>query len=465
MSDRSRMLRGGARAATGFAVAAVSAAAVLMLGQWELPSVEREPIALTVDTTQNTDRSLVCAGPFAELGADSSRPSAAIPTGAPSIRIAGEPTEAANLARPEGGEALPAVLRAPVDAPLAAAQIQAIDTEGLRGSAGSACVEPTNEQWLIGGATTVGVSTTLSIGNPGTVPASVQIQVYDELGPVAPVQTAGVIVAPGAEQTVSLNGYAPEKAQIAVRVTSTGAPVAASLGVGQTSGISPYAVSSVTRQIEPESTLVIPGIVNVSDHGHGPSDSGEDDDFPVAVRVLAPGGESGTAALRAVDKHGKSTDLGTVPFADEAVSETTLPHWPEGAEALIVEADAPVIASALASATVEDEHDYEWLTPAPLISADAPAAAAIVDGGQLVLVNPGLEEAEVTIESADGSGKPAGQRIPAGAAVVVKAPSSALITSTVPVSAGVRYVSGGHIAGYPVIAPDPRDGELTVYTR
>jgi hypothetical protein len=88
-----------------------------------------------------------------------------------------------------------------------------------------------------------------------------------------------------------------------------------------------------------------------------------------------------------------------------------------------------------------------------------------VGGGQLVVVNPGSEEAELVIESADGSGKPREQKLPAGAAAVVRAPAEARLTSSVPVHAGVRYVSGGTIAGYPILAPDPRDGEITVYTR
>ncbi|EYT55855.1 hypothetical protein H490_0104350 [Leucobacter sp. UCD-THU] len=465
MSDRSRMLRGGARAATGLVVVGVCASAVLLLGQVELPGVEREPVAVTVDSAQNTARNLVCAGPFAELGADPARPGVAVPTGSPGVVISGEPAETRGLERAEGGESPPLVLSAPVEELIGAAQIQAVSTEGLSGAAASACAEPLNEQWLLGGSTALGVSTTLSLGNPGSVPATVQISVYDEAGPVDAVQTAGVLVAAGAEQTVSLNGYAPERERLAVRVISTGAPVTASLGVGQTSGISPFAVSSVTRQLEPETQLVLPGVANRSDHGHGPSDSGEGDDFPVVVRALAPAGEEGAARVRAVDADGRSVDLGEIALADSAVGELVVPHWPEEAEAVIVEADAPVVAAALGSATDEDGHDYEWFAPAPTTTADLPVAVPVVGGGQLVVVNPGSEEAELVIESADGSGKPREQKLPAGAAAVVRAPAEARLTSSVPVHAGVRYVSGGTIAGYPILAPDPRDGEITVYTR
>lgn len=465
MGDRSRMLRGGARAVTGLVVVVACAAALALLGTVTLPEVTRDPLAITVDTTQNASRSLVCAGSFAELGADTSRPGVAIPTGTPAVAVAGAAAGGAELTRSEGGAGLPGVFSAPLSDPLAAAQIQAVDTENLQGVVASACADPLNEQWLLGGATTTGISTTLSLGNPGSVPATVQITVFDENGAVDAVQSAGVLVAPGAQQIVSLNGYAPDRERIAVRVESTGAPVTASLGVGQVEGISPFAASSVTRQSAPGLRLVLPGIANVSDHEHGPSDSGEGDEFPVVVRAFAPGGESGTVRLRAVDRTGRSTDVGQIELTADAVGEARVAHWPGGANALIVEADVPVLASALGSSTESEQHDYEWFVPAPEIAVGEPVAAPLVSGGRLVLVNPGAEDAEVEIARADGAGRTSTARIPAGAAVVVRAPGAAVLTSSAPLHAGVRYLGEGTIAGYPVLAPDPRDGELTVYTR
>lgn len=464
MSDRSRMLRGGARAVTGLVVLGACGVAVALLGAVTLPSVERAPLAVQVDTTQNATRSLVCAGSFAELGADSSRPGAAIPTGAPAVTVSGVAASSAELARAEGGTGLPGVFAAPFADPLAAAQIQAVDTGTLRGAVASSCAEPLNEQWLLGGSTTVGVATTLSLGNPGTVPATVQLSVFDENGPVD-AQSTGVLVAPGTQQILSLNGYAPDRQRIAVRVASTGAPVTASLGVGQVEGISPFAVSSVNRQVQAAQRLVVPGVANESGREQGPSDAGEGDAFPVIVRAFAPGGESGTARLRAVDRNGRSVDLGSIEFAGGAVGESRVATWPAGASALIVEADVPVLAAALGSSMKNDRTDYEWFSPAPEIAAEQPVAAPVVSGGGLVVVNAGTDEAEVRVARADGTGRPSTTRIPGGAAVVVRAPAAAVLTSSAPVYAGVRYLGEGAIAGYPVLAPDPRGGELTVYTR
>ncbi|MFA5607965.1 MAG: hypothetical protein WDA07_12365, partial [Leucobacter sp.] len=64
-----------------------------------------------------------------------------------------------------------------------------------------------------------------------------------------------------------------------------------------------------------------------------------------------------------------------------------------------------------------------------------------------------------------GDGESRSARVPAGAAAVVPATSDGLLSSSVPVHAGVRYLDGGDIEGYPVLAPAVRDGTLTVYTR
>lgn len=209
MSTSERFVRGGARALTGLIITGAAAAGVLLLGTVQLPSVERAPHAVTVSTTQTGERSIVCAGAFAELGADPSRPDVAVPVGEATVVVSGD-GELGTLGGGEGAAASGArVLTGAAQASLAAAQSQKLASASLRGATASACVEPVNEQWLVGGASTLGLSTTLSLGNASEVPATVQITVFDENGEIDAVQTSGVIVAPNSEQIVSLNGYAP----------------------------------------------------------------------------------------------------------------------------------------------------------------------------------------------------------------------------------------------------------------
>ncbi|WP_449279555.1 DUF5719 family protein [Leucobacter sp. GX0328] len=467
MSEGSKVLRGTGRAAAGLVVIAAAAASLLVLQGSSIPAFDQTPPSVTVDTTQNSTQTLVCAGAYSVLGADPSRPEAAIPTGAPETVISGEPDAVEALARGEGGDAPPAAITAPAGAAIGAAQVQAVSTETAVGAVASACATPTNEQWLIGGDTSEGVSTTLSIGNAGNVPATVQIELFDENGRVEAAGTKAVLVQPHAEQIVSINGYAPERASLAVHVVSTGAPVTATLGIGRIVGLDPFGVSTVTRQIEASNTLVIPGVTHIDDgHDHGPNDVGEESELGVHVRLLNPLGEEGDvgeARILGLTKKGDRIDLGSLSVVGDAVAEFVVPRWPAEVDAIVVESDLPVVGGALGHATSDDHHDFGWFAPAPVIAADTTVAAPVVDGGELVIANPGDADAEV--ELAPAAGKTRTVKVAAGAAVAVDASAGGTLTSTRPVHAGVRYTAGGDIDGYPILAPAERDGSLTVYTR
>lgn len=460
-----KFVRGGARALTGLAITAAAAAGALLLGTVQLPTVERAPHAIQVNTTQDGERSVVCAGAFPELGADPSQPDVAMPVGEATVLVNGD-GELGTLTGggPGGAHASGArVLTGPADAPLAATQTQKIGSESLRGVTANACVEPVNEQWLVGGGTTLGLSTTLTLGNASEVAATVQISVFDETGEIDEVQTTGVIVQPRSEQLVSLNGYAPNRERLAVRVTSTGAPVAAALAVARADGIVPVGTSTVTRQLRPERLLVIPGVANEDAHDHEeiPSDTGPADRFPVLVHVIAPGQAVGTAGVYAIDGAGKRTELGTIDLTPRAVGGLAVETWPHDATAVVVESDVPVFAGVEGAANSGETHDFQWFSPGGQIAADTATPAPVVGGGTLILANLGDTEAEVTV----AGGKEQTVRVSPGQAVEVAGTGQRTVTSTEPVWAGVKLLGSGTLAGYPIMPRAEHVGDLTVYTR
>lgn len=473
MSERNDILRSGLRATTGLLITAVAATAVVLISTVPLPERVHEPIELGVNTAQGETRQLICGGSFSELGADASRSGVAIPTGRASIGIAGDAEESGELAREEEGGSLPVVLEGESGDPMAAAQVQMVETSMFRGLTASACAEPLNEQWLVGGDTKVGTFTTLNVGNAGDVPATVQITVYDEEGLVDSVQTTGVLVPAGSERTVSLNGYSPDSERIAVNVLSTGAPVTANLGVSQVVDITPIAADTVTRQSSAATSLNIPGITNVNNIDHTHAEDGGDD-FPVVVRALTAEETPGTATVSALTPDGHATQLGEIELTPRAVGELVVDRWPAKANAVRIDADVPIVGGALGSAAEDDTHDYAWFAPAPTLPADTPIAAPVIAGGSLVLANP--SDAPVTVEisarveddaeDADADAEPAEPiELPPGSATVVDAPADAILTSSGPIVAGVRAIDNGEIAGYPILPVADRIGELTVYPR
>lgn len=459
MSERSKLVRSGARALTGLVITGVAAAGAVALSTIEIPDITRAPHAIAVDTTLSGAHSVVCAGPFAELGADPTRPDIAIPVGKVNVFATTSSFGALGAHGGGGGE----IFSAPIGESLAAAQAQQLDSSTLWGTVASSCAEPVNDQWLLGGSSTLGQTTTLTIGNASDVPATVGITVHDENGEVAGFQTAGVIVPAQSQQTVSLNGYAPDRERLAVRVTSTGAPVTAVLSVAAVDGLAPVGAATVTRQLRPATQVVIPGITNADDHDpkEVAGDGGDNDRFPLLVQALSLSEHDAMAEAFAIDAQGGRTALGTIELAPNAIGSLQVDAWPRQATAIIIESEVPVYAGAMGTSNTDDRRDFEWFAPSAVLPAETEVAAPVVAGGKLVLVNTGAEPADVTI----GGSESADVTVPAGAAVVVNAAADATITSTQPISAGVRVLAPSLLAGYPVIPPVESGGELTVYTR
>lgn len=470
MSQQSRrLLRGSARAITGIAIIGVSVAVALSLGSGLLPAstVEREVISIDVDTSRNAQLTLVCSGAFGELGADPSQPTVSIPVGFTELVIAGASATVSELARENVSGSDPRVIESPVTATLAAAEMQVLRTPTLDGAVATSCTEAAHEQWLVGGGAALGMSTTVVLGNPFDVPATVQLTIFDENGQLDDRKTAGVLVPARTQRIVSINGYAPGSELLAVRVESSGAAVTAHLSVSHQIEIRSFAIDSVTSQLAAAETLIVSGVTNVGTHEHGPTGELQDhEDFPVLVRVLAPGSSGGSATVSALFANGQREVLGSIEFVGGVVAELTVSHWPEEANAVLIEADTPVVGGVLGSADLPPNHDYAWFAPAPVLPAGEAVGLAIVPGGELVLVNPGDAEARVTIEHADGGRADTTVNVAAGAAVpVAVAEGGATLRVTAPIAAGVRVVEGATIAGYPVQAPPKRTSSLTVYTR
>lgn len=466
MSEQSkRLLRGGARAATGVVIIGLSVGAAAVLGSdlVPIPSVERGVVSVTADANQNATFSLVCTGAFAELGADPSQPTASIPGGTSNVVVTGAPLEQLELSRELPAGSAPLAIEGSAGDKLAAAELQQVRTSTLQGTTASSCAEPAHEQWLVGGGTTLGQSSTLVIGNPAQVPATVQVSVFDHEGQIDSSRTTGVLVPAASQRIVSLNGYAPDRESIAVRIESTGAAVTAALGLSQTVDIRSFSVDSVTRQLAPANTLVIPGVTNFSSDEHATDGAAPNSDpFPVKVRVLSVK-EAGTASVRAVMRDGSSQSLGEIEFEEGAVIDLAVNSWPEAAQAVVIDSNVPIVGGVLGSADVPPLHDNAWFAPAPTLPSDTEIAAAVVLGGQLVLVNNGSGDATVTVD-VEGA-KQQQVNVPAGAAVPVDAGGQVWLTSSAPISAGVRVASGANLASYPVLAPIERRAAITVYPR
>lgn len=463
----SHIVRGGSRALIGLALTAAGALLIVNLDSGLMPTVTREAPVIEADATQTTLRTVVCSGPFGELGADASQPQTIVPVGEASIVLSDPALALEPLTSEPSGAQPPAFVRSDQLPPVTAAQVQLVGTTNVRGLAAHACQEPSNEQWLVGGSTVRGTSSTLTIGNPGAVPATVRVTVYDENGRVDVADASGVLVPPQSQRSVSLNGYGAGRASLVAHVSSIGAPVVSVLGVAELRDITPVGADQTSGQYDAANVLVFPGASQRVEHLHAETDA-QTDQYPAVGRLFAPGDAGGSATFIGVTDTGERQVLAEVSLAAGVVVDTALGGLTENFSAVVVEASVPVVGGLETASIVNDAHDIVWHAPAPRHEAGTPSSVAVAAGGSLVIANLGNEQAEVTIaDSVDALQQGQGQThtLAVGAAATVPASSSAVLQSTQPFAAAVTVVQDPMVSSYPVMSPLQQLKSVRVYPR
>lgn len=262
---------------------------------------------------------------------------------------AGEVARAAaggGTVRVEDVEAPLVVRAAPADeSPVVAAATTTRVTAGdLRGLSAASCVAPGVDHWLVGGATTVGSSAVLVLTNPGLTTAEVTAEVW---GPNGPVESAAArhVVAPGATEAVDLGGAAAEQRALVVHVTTAGGQVVAHLQASVVEGFTPAGTDLVTAGPGPATRQLVPGVV-VEESAVGA-------EVGPALRLLVPGEAATTARVTLLGADGpvELPGVDRVELAAGAVVDLPLAGLPAGAWTVVVDADEPVVAAAVATRT------------------------------------------------------------------------------------------------------------------
>ncbi len=373
-------LRGAGRALTGTLIVAASATAVITLNTIDLPSHFVTAPSVTVNTANEGNRSLVCPGGFAWLGADAARPGAAIPTGTAAItRTDGEVASAPH--KDGNADAHPTVFEVPAGALPAAAQTQELNTSELRGLAAATCGESTTDQWLVGGSTNLGHSSSLTVTNPSERPATVTVGVFHEEGLNDDGERTGLLVPAGESRSISLNGLAPGRSAIVAHVQSTGTAVTATMSTSHVTDIYPQGLDTVTAQPAPLQSLVIPGLTTVVDAQNTDAET----QSTVSVRLLNTSDTTAKVVLTALREEGQPVEVGTVDLEPETVTDTEIADLPQGTTAVRVDSDQTIVGSGLGYNQQGGNSDFAWFPNAPQLDTDV--SAAIVKGGQLTLVN------------------------------------------------------------------------------
>lgn len=468
------------RAGVGLAITGGAVAAIVLVGSFAMPTIELEPASATIDTAASATRTLTCAGSALELGADPSRPLLALPMGATTFTLqdatgyAGKTTNFARESDSTGGmEGAGSGVMLEVEGDQvyaeALAESEIAQSSALKGLLTTQCIEASNESWIVGGTTTLGSVTLLSLTNPGDVPATVFVNVYDDKGPVESLQSSGVVVPPKSQRTVSINGAAPERSSLAMQVLSRGAKVVATLQESLVEGLNPIGVDTVQGVDKPRKQLVIPGVTTpvvagvntIDDHGH--------DRAGHTLRLLAPGDTGGIVKVTGVNAEGKTVKLISEYVHPHAVTEFALEELTEEFTTVLVDAEVPVVASVTGLGVGTTGEDIAWFTAAPVI--DREIAVAVPDGpnAQLTLYNPSDEAVIIDLVAGKGDTPKANLTltVPAKSSVrqAVKANSGYQLLTGAAVHAALSFTGDGLLSGFPLVPPAGSAETVQVYTR
>ncbi|GEK21625.1 DUF5719 family protein [Cellulomonas xylanilytica] len=353
------------RALSGLAVLGLTV--VVVVAGARAPGTD-ETVATTVVPVPPTASTLVCAGPLIQPDDTGRGDSAFDPTpvepvtavtvvtsvpdkdGSSAGTVAPLDRSAVTATLAPGGTAavVPDVTGAQVvraepgtaPARVAASSAGLVTAGDLRGLAAASCQEPTADAWLLGGATDLSSTAQLVLSNAGSTPAEVTLAIW---GPSGPADLTGerFLVAPGAQRVVVLGGIAAEQRRLAVHVSATGGRVGVHLQDSAIDGFTPAGTELVVPGEAPARRQVVPGISVV--------DSNVGDASAPALRLVAPGDTGTTARVTLLGPEGVTVLPGaeSVALAPGEVTDVPLGGLPAGSYTAVVDADQPVLASAV----------------------------------------------------------------------------------------------------------------------
>ncbi|MHA7155929.1 DUF5719 family protein [Arthrobacter sp. TMN-50] len=223
-------------------------------------------------------------------------------------------------------------------------------TDGdLGGLAVAHCTTPGSDFWILGASTTVGATAVLNLSNPSGTPATVDLELYGTDGPIEAGGTRGLLIAPGATDSIVLAGLATDQDQLAIRVLSDGGRVTGSIQQSVLRELTPGGVELLQPAAPAASTQVIPG-VRVQDADIADQISAQDGYEAVApgVQVVVPGSTDAVLNVRVYGSAGEVElpNGGVLTAAAGTVTGVPVGALPAGDYTVEVASDVLISASA-----------------------------------------------------------------------------------------------------------------------
>lgn len=487
----------GLRVVAGTVGVAAAVAVIAAVGLVPLPTHAITPPTVVV-TPAPADQTRLCAGGLLRLGDESGQNAGtASSIGAPSVRGAaiGATLQSSDLATSDAGTGgTPSAPRrlsvsASTGATLSGAQSQVAEAQDYTGFAAASCAEPSGSIWLVGGSTSVGRTTLLTLANSSGVDATVALTILGPDGVINAPGMAGIVVKPGAQRVIPLAGFAPDVASPVVHVEARGGQVTAYLQQSIVRGLDAGGVDIVNAGADPGTHLVIPAVRVRNSIGVNRALALPDwDDVVAAVRVAVPGATPAKVQVSLVPQDSKLTGLSfemdvaagqvnQLPLDSAAETDSGTVAIPDGDYTVVLDSDQPIVAGARVSTAVDPAgtagnapsdrtaptSDFAWFASAPVLTGDTAVTIAPGASPELSATNTGTKDVALVLKAQGGQDLTL--NVPAGlaASIPVATGTTYLLQGAKGLVVGVSYGGDALLAAYPVASARQVSGPITVH--
>ncbi|MEY3999663.1 MAG: hypothetical protein RLZZ626_18 [Actinomycetota bacterium] len=339
---------------------------------------------------------------------------------------------------------------------MTALQLQLASTESLGGLAATSCLQARTDSTLIGGDTTTGHETLLTVVNPGKVDSSVRVIAYGPAGRLGGQALTELAVSASTAQVISLNGLIPDAPTFSIRVIANGPGVAAFLQQRTVHGTKPAGLDWVQASpSEPATRGSIPGILvrGAPDAVALKKQSSAYSDIQMVLRVNNHGNRATKFTVQIFGEGG--TSFGTVlqgSVSGQSTIDLPITGLKDGDYSAQLRSDLPISTSVLlfrvhgATAPVVD---FSWLQQVPAITS---GSIAVANSGisKISFVNSAATSASVLVRF---GGTTKTLNIAAGAQSTVQVDQGSRVSfeASVPVAASMVIDVDGALADVPLI--------------
>jgi hypothetical protein len=285
---------------------------------------------------------------------------------------------------------------------VAAIEYDSVSSEFAAGYLATECGDPLNDQWLIGGSTTTGRDSIVTISNGSDVEARIDLEIWGSTGKVDAPGSQGIVVPAKSQRSYSLAGFAPDDASPAIHLVSSGAAVWATLQTTVVRGLVPGGLDRIGPVAAPTTSVSFPALRVPSEESIGPLLVDPSyNDVVASLRFLAPGETDATITITLDPYAEGDSQVVTASIPAGSTFDIPITELSAGDWAVSVESDQPIVAAARVGFHDAGTGitDIAWASAAP---AQTGIASMLVPGGaSLGLTNFESTDATVTVVNGD----------------------------------------------------------------